>query len=138
MSGSKAAQSNVGTKLTLLIDGQCPLCSREASWLARRDKKGRLGFVDIASDGFDPARYGKTQDEVMGAIHAVTSEGEILTGVEVFRRAYSEIGLGWLLAPTRLPVLRQITDAIYRVFARIRPRLQRKGRGCESGSCKVT
>lgn len=137
MSGSQAAQQNAGAKLTLLIDGQCPLCSREASWLARRDKKGRLGFVDIASKDFDPARYGKTQEEVMGAIHAVTSEGEILTGVEVFRRAYGEIGLGWLLAPTKLPVLRQISDAMYRAFARIRPRLQGKGQGCESGTCKI-
>lgn len=122
-------------RLTLLIDGLCPLCKREAAWLARRDKKNRLAFVDIAAPAFDASKYGRTQDELMGAIHAMTPEGELVTGVEVFRRAYAAIGLGWLLAPTRWPVVRPIADAAYRAFARIRPRLQ--GRSCESGRCRV-
>lgn len=122
-------------RLTILIDGECPLCKREAAWLGRRDRKGRLAFVDIAAPNFEPGEYGKTQDQLMGAIHAVTAEGEMVTGVEVFRLAYSAIGLGWLLAPTRWPLLRPIADAAYRVFARIRPRLQR--RSCDTGRCKV-
>lgn len=122
-------------RLTLLIDGKCPLCKREAALLGRRDRKGRLAFVDIASPSFEPGEYGRTQEELMGAIHAVTPEGEMVTGVEVFRRAYAAIGLGWLLAPTRWPLLRPIAYAAYCVFAHIRPRLQR--RGCDTGRCKI-
>lgn len=125
--------------LTLLIDGECPLCKREVAWLDRRDKHDRLRFVDIASVDFDPALYSKTLDELMGSIHAVTAGGETVTGVEVFRRAYRAIGLGWLVAPTAWPILRPIFDALYRVFAKIRPRLQRGGKDadCDTGRCNI-
>ena len=123
--------------LTMLIDGDCPLCSREVAWLSRRDRQGRLRFVDITADEFDPAEYGKTIDELMGSIHAVTPERETVTGVEVFRRAYRAVGLGWLVAPTAWPVLRPIFDQLYRIFARIRPRLQPRSKGCETGRCRV-
>ncbi len=123
--------------LTMLIDGDCPLCSREVAWLSRRDRHGRLRFVDIAADGFDPAVYGKTLAELMSSIHAVTHDGETVTGVEVFRRAYRAIGLGWLVAPTAWPVLRPIFDHLYRVFARIRPILQPRREDCDTGRCRV-
>ncbi len=125
--------------LTLLIDGECPLCKREVAWLGRRDTRDRLRFVDIAGADFDPAPYGKTLDELMGSIHAVTAGGETVTGVEVFRRAYRAIGLGWLVAPTAWPILRPIFDALYRAFAKVRPRLQRGGKGanCDTGRCNV-
>ncbi len=123
-------------RFTVLIDGDCPLCKREAAWLERRDKHNRLRFVDIAADGFDSSSYGRTFDQLMGSIHGVTASGEIVTGVEVFRRAYGAIGLGWLLAPTRLPILRQCTDFLYRCFARVRPMLQRKD-ACETGACRA-
>lgn len=77
----------------------------------------------------------------MGSIHAVMPDGDLVTGVEVFRRAYRAIGLGWIIAPTAWPVLRQLFDALYRVFAKLRPMLQRKGAGggdnCHSGRCKA-
>ena len=125
--------------LTLLIDGECPLCKREVAWLDRRDKHDRLRFVDIASVDFDPALYSKTLDELMGSIHAVTAGGETVTGVEVFRRAYRAIGLGWLVAPTAWPILRPIFDALYHAFAKIRPRLQRSGKDadCDTGRCNI-
>ena len=126
--------------MTMLIDGECPLCKREVAWLRRRDRHGRLVFIDIAETGFDAGRFGKTQDELMGSIHAVLPSGDLVTGVEVFRRAYRAIGLGWIVAPTAWPVLRPLFDAMYRVFARVRPRLQRGGKGdrdCDTGRCRV-
>lgn len=123
--------------LTLLIDGDCPLCKREVAWLARRDKAGRLKFVDIAAQDFDPQPYARTIPQLMGAIHAVQPDGRMITGVEVFRQAYTAIGLGWLIAPTRWPMVRQLADFAYLVFAKLRPMLQRSGRDCNTGRCKV-
>ncbi|RNC82787.1 MAG: DUF393 domain-containing protein [Phycisphaera sp.] len=123
-------------RFTVLIDGDCPLCKREAAWLQRRDRHSRLRFVDIAAEGFDPSSYDRTLEQLMGSIHGVTASGEIVTGVEVFRRAYGAIGLGWLLAPTTLPVLRRCTDFLYKCFARVRPMLQRKDT-CQNGACRV-
>lgn len=121
---------------TILVDGGCPVCrheSRVLSWLDRG--RGRLRVVDIASPGYDPGEIGCTLDEVMGEIHGIGAGGEIVRGMEVFRRAYAAVGLGWVLAPTRWPVIRPIADAAYRGFARNRVRLF--GGGCGGGGCGV-
>lgn len=132
----QTAQNEPVDRFTLFIDGKCPLCAREAAWMQRRDKSNRLGFVDIAAAEFNPGHYGKTHTDFMGTIHGLTAEGDMVTGVEVFRRAYSAMGLGWLVAPTRWPILKQISEAMYKVFAKLRPYLQRKD-SCRSGACRV-
>ena len=41
----------------------------------------------------------------MKYIHAVLPNGEVVKGVEVFRRIYEVIGLGWVYAVTKLPLI---------------------------------
>lgn len=124
------------TRFLLLIDGQCPLCAREAALLRRLDRgRGRLQLLDIAEPGFDAAEYGATFQDVMGQIHGVTSEGVLVTGVEAFRRAYAAVGLGWVLAPTRWPGLRWLADRLYAWFAANRLRLTGRPGVCETGRC---
>lgn len=124
-------------RFKLLYDGQCPLCSREAAWLQRRSKKGHLAFEDISAPGFDAARYGVTQNEVMGVIHGVYPDGRVVRKVAVFRQAYREVGLGWLLAPTGWPGLRHIADWGYEWFARNRLAIGRLlgAKECETDRC---
>lgn len=123
---------------TILIDGACPLCRREANLLRRMDAgRGRLALIDIADPAFDPAQFGRTHDDVMGTIHGVDRDGTVLTGVEVFRRAYAAVGWGWVLSWSAWPVLRPIADAAYRFFAKYRLRLTGRRDECESGRCRV-
>jgi predicted DCC family thiol-disulfide oxidoreductase YuxK len=118
-------------ELELLYDGECPLCSREVAMLRRLDRgRGRLRLTDIATPGFDPARYGRTQEELMARIHGSLPDGRLVEGMEVFRRAYAAVGLGWLLAPTRWPGLRRLADFAYRWFARNRLRWTGRARSC--------
>ena len=120
----------------VLYDGDCPLCSREIAFLRRRDRAGRIAFEDIAAAGFDPARYGLDHEAVMGRIHGVLPDGSVIEDVEVFRRLYGAIGLGWLVAPTRWPVLCSLFDALYRVFARNRLRWTgRADAACHAERC---
>jgi predicted DCC family thiol-disulfide oxidoreductase YuxK len=122
----------------MLYDGECPLCAREIALLRRLDRgRGRVDFEDIASPGFDAGRYGTTQAALMARIHAALPGGALIEGVEVFRRAYAAVGLGWLVAPTRWPLVRPLADAAYRWFARNRLRLTGRGDACESGRCAV-
>lgn len=115
--------------LTLLYDGGCPLCLREITFLRRRDQRlhgpdGRLAFVDINASGYDPAAHaGISYRAAMGRIHAVLADGTVLQDVAVFRESYRLIGLGWLYAPSAWPVLRQLADALYGLWARWRLRL---------------
>ena len=67
------------TSLTLLYDGACPLCLREVKFLKRRDLHGRLAFVDIDQDTYDPAQWkGIGYREAMARIHAIRADGEVL------------------------------------------------------------
>jgi predicted DCC family thiol-disulfide oxidoreductase YuxK len=124
--------------LTLLYDGDCPLCLREMRWLQSRDRAGRLILVDIAAPGFDAAAWGTTQQELMGVMHGVLPDGRIVRRLEVLRLAWSAVGLGWVMAPTGWPLLRWPSNAVYTLFARHRLRIGRWfGRKCPEGTCSV-
>jgi predicted DCC family thiol-disulfide oxidoreductase YuxK len=117
------APSPTRPEFTLLYDGDCPLCSREVAMLRRRDRgRGHLALVDIAASDFDPARYGRDRESLMARIHGVRPDGTVVEGMEVFRRAYAAVGLGWLLAPSRWPLVGRAFDAAYGWFARNRLR----------------
>jgi predicted DCC family thiol-disulfide oxidoreductase YuxK len=125
-------------QLKLLYDGNCPICRREVQWLKRRDRKENLLLEDIADPAFRADRHGLTQEAVMGAIHGIRSDGSVLRGMAVIREAYRAIGMGWIMAPTGWPIVRPITDWLYRVFARNRLRLGGFfGHGCDGDSCRM-
>ena len=44
--------------LQVFFDGACPICSREVRFARKRDKLGRIQWVDIAATGFDAAALG--------------------------------------------------------------------------------
>ena len=110
-------------KLTLLYDGACPLCVREVSLLKRRDRarhgdQPSIAFVDIDQADYNPEAYaGISYREAMGRIHAITDQGEVLKDLAVFRRAYALVGLGWLYVPSRWPLMRQLADGAYGLWA---------------------
>lgn len=125
-------------QVRVLYDGECPLCAREIRMLERLDAgRGRIDFEDIAAPEFDADRYGLRFDDVMARIHAVLPGGRVVEGVEVFRLAYAAVGLGWLVAPTRWPILRGVADAAYRVFARNRLRWTGRAHVCDSARCQI-
>jgi len=112
--------------LTILYDGGCPLCLREVRFLQGRDRSRngaapRLAFVDIDAAEYNPAAWGGiSYREAMGRIHGVGDDGTVLRDVAVFRRAYGLIGLGWLYAPTRWPVVGPLAEGAYGLWARLR------------------
>lgn len=115
-------------QLTILYDGGCPLCLREVRFLRGRDPRGdRLGFVDIDASDYDPRGHGGIDyREAMARIHGITADGQVLRDVEVFARAYGLVGLGWLYAPSRWPLLGPAINGIYGLWAGAR--LQLTGR----------
>ena len=121
-------------QIRVLFDGECPLCGREIRMLERLDRRrGCVDFEDISKPAFDPAAYGLDAAQVMARIHGVLPDGSIVKGLEVFRRVYAAVGLGWLMAPTRWPLLRDVSEAGYRIFAKNRLRWTGRGADCETG-----
>eukprot|EP00741_Cyanophora_paradoxa_P015723 tig00020904_g15179.t1 len=130
-----------GAEIKLLYDGECPhivqpvfepalepfqtvayrvqqICVKEVDFLKSKDKAGKIIFEDIADPNYDPAMNGGVSwDEAMDKIHAVLPDGSSVVGMEVFRRTYKAIGLGWIYAPTAWPGLRPVFDRVYDVWA---------------------
>lgn len=106
-------------RIKLLYDGQCPLCLREVNFLQRRDNgRGLVAFVDIADDAYNPADHGGVDFETaMGRIHAVRADGTVIQNVEVFRQIYDILGIGWIYAVTKLPVIGPLVDRLYEIWA---------------------
>jgi predicted DCC family thiol-disulfide oxidoreductase YuxK len=114
-------------RLQLFYDGACPICNLEMRRLRSLDGDRRLECLDITAPGFEqPARLGATLLELMGRVHALAPDGRLLAGLDAIRAAYAAVGLGWLLAPTRLPLIRRLADRAYLAFARNRHAISRR------------
>lgn len=106
-------------QIELLYDGQCPLCVREVNFLQKRDGgRGLVAFVDITDDRYSPEAHGGIDYETaMGRIHAVLPDGTTIKNVEVFRRIYEILGIGWVYAVTKLPVVGSVANWLYEIWA---------------------
>jgi len=112
--------------VNLLYDSECPVCMAEVSFLRSHDPHGVLLFTDIAKPDYDPTQPqngGVPYEDAMERIHAVTKEGEVVAGVEVFRRTYGAIGLGWLFAISKIPIVGSVADGVYDTWALNRLRI---------------
>ena len=120
--------------LEVYYDGACALCLREIHWIQRLDRRGRIVCIDIADEAFEPEAVGVPWETLMARLHGRLPDGQWLTGVEVFRRIYSAVGFGWLVAITRWPGISHALDVAYDWFAANRLRLT--GR-CMSEACDL-
>ena len=94
--------------LEVFYDGDCPVCSREARLIARRDRGGRITLTDIAAEDFDADRHGLPMAKFM---------------VEAFRVIYGLLGFHFLVRVSRWPGMSWILNRGYRLFAANRWRL---------------
>jgi len=129
----KTAKLTQMQEIEVFYDGACPLCKREIDWLRKKDTANRIIFTDISNPDFEAEPTGKTYQELMARIHGRLPSGQLIEGVEVFRRLYAAVGYKTLVSLSRWPVVRTLLDLGYRVFAPIRTRLP--GRHCRQGSC---
>lgn len=116
---AKDSLSSPSWQIKLLYDGECPLCLREVNFLKRRDAgRGLVTFVDIADENYTPEAHGGVDYQTaMGRIHAILSDGTVIKNVEVFRRVYEILGMGWVYAATKLPIIGSIVNKLYEIWA---------------------
>ncbi len=113
------SNSNNSWKINLLYDGDCPLCLREVNFLQKKDAgRGLVKFTDIADLDYSPAENGGVDFETaMGRIHAVRADGTVVKNVAVFQEVYEAIGIGWMYAPTKWPIVGPVVNKIYDLWA---------------------
>ena len=111
-------------QIDLLYDSECPICMMEVNFLQKRDINHRIKFTDLSSPLYNPAEHGNVQfKDGMRKIRAVLPDGEVVVGVEVFRKTYDAIGLGWVFGITKLPLIGGMADRLYDLWAENRLRL---------------
>ena len=111
--------------VVIYYDASCPLCTAEMSNLMLRNTQGLLEFVDASPAGFQSPIAGATQLDLMNLIHAQCADGRTVRGVAVFQLAYEGVGLGWVTALTKWPVIRTVADWAYPILVRNRYRIPR-------------
>ncbi|KAL3146332.1 hypothetical protein ABBQ32_003024 [Trebouxia sp. C0010 RCD-2024] len=109
-------------EIKMLYDGDCPLCMREVNMLRKRDKdQNKIRFVDISSAEYSPDdNAGITYEQAMGTIHGILPGDKVITNVDVFRKLYETVGLGWVYAVTRFAPINSLANRIYAVWAKYR------------------
>ena len=101
-------------------DESCYVCSLEINTIRKRGEACGIEFIDISSRDFDNA--GDYETEMIGEFN-----GEQTVGAETFRTMYERMGFKRSVAFSRLPVVKQIFDTGYYIFAYwIRPYLPKK------------
>ena len=110
------------SKDKVYYDESCYVCSLEINAVRKRGEACGIEFVDISSSSFDPAGV-DFESEMRGEF-----EGKESVGIETFRLMYEKMGYKRAVCFSRLPVLKQLFDAGYYLFAHwIRPNLPKKG-----------
>jgi predicted DCC family thiol-disulfide oxidoreductase YuxK len=114
--------NTVSPRVTVWYDGACPLCRREIALMRRLDRRGRIGFVDVASGSADCPI---DRSELLARFHA-REDGQLYDGAAAFAAMWRAIPwlrpLGLL---ARLPILSGLLELAYRFFLKLRPGLQR-------------
>ncbi len=101
-------------------DESCYVCSLEINTIRKRGEACGIEFVDISSSDFD--NDGDYETEMIGEF-----DGNKTVGAETFRKMYEKLGFKRAVFASRLPILKQIFDAGYYVFAYwLRPYLPKK------------
>ncbi len=131
-------QEPIRNQFEVFFDGNCPMCKREIAMVRRKDKQNLLKLTDISNPDFDlPDR---SHSVLMREIHGRYPDGTFVTGIEVFREIYQRIGFGFLVKPTRLPIVRHVLEAAYWVFAKFRFWLAMRGvkKRASQSVCKIS
>ncbi|OUU31130.1 MAG: hypothetical protein CBB97_00375 [Candidatus Endolissoclinum sp. TMED37] len=104
-------------------DENCYVCSFEINAIRKRGESCGIEFVDISSPNFSNESLQDFETEMIGNF-----SGDETVGIETFRRMYEKMGFSKSVAFSRLPIIRQVFDCGYKVFAYgIRPYLPKRG-----------
>ena len=109
--------------LTVYFDGSCPLCRREISLYRSLRSQRTLKWVDVSAPATLPT--GLTCELAMQRFHVQDGLGRVYSGAQAFSVLWRCFAgwriLGWI---TAIPPFSWLFEGAYRVFLRVRPRVQ--------------
>jgi predicted DCC family thiol-disulfide oxidoreductase YuxK len=129
-------------KTVVVYDGLCGLCTQSVTLIKRLDWLHRLDYVDTQDWEQVHVRFPQLdQQDILGQIHVVPSDGRVYVGYEGMRRITKQLPLiAWLYPLMFLPGVTWLGPKIYGWIAAHRYEISRRlGHpvSCENGTCKV-
>ncbi len=125
--------------LTVFYDGSCPLCRREIGWYRRRHALAPIDWLDVSRcpDAVLPAGHERQtllarfhvalRQTLLARFHVALPDGRVTSGAAAFLAVWLRYpGLRWGARLASIPPLPWLLERGYRVFLRVRPRLQRR------------
>ncbi len=116
--------------MTVLYDGDCPLCRREIAVYQGLAAREPVRWVDVSAPGTDLPDERST---LMARFHVQREDGSLLSGAEAFLALWARLpGWRWLAFLGRLPGAAWLMERAYVGFLRVRPAMQRAARGLDA------
>lgn len=114
-----------GGRLTVLYDGDCPLCAREIAFYRRQAGAECIEWRDIGISGDGQCPSGIARGDAIARFHVVGPNGDVTIGGDAFCSIWSSLPafrrLGYI---ARKPLCRWVLNGAYSVFLKLRPVLQ--------------
>ncbi len=111
--------------LTVYYDGSCPVCSREINWYKNRRATETITWQDVSKENDSHVACDLQTNQAMERFHVRRSDGTLVSGAAAFSELWSSIpALKVIGFVTKLPVVRSIAEAAYKVFLYFRSRRQ--------------
>ena len=108
------------------FDGACPLCVREIAWMRRLDRRNAIAFVDVSRPATEDGAGCPVDRSVLLARFHALEDGRVVSGAAAFAPMWRAAPL---LRPLGLATRNGLAlaglERLYRLFLRVRPRLQR-------------
>jgi predicted DCC family thiol-disulfide oxidoreductase YuxK len=133
-----ARDRQASAPLTVLYDGECPLCRREIAHLQRladrQDDGAGLCFIDLhGAQGRALAADPAERARLLARFHVQRADGSRLQGAAAFAAMWRRLpGWRWLGRLAALPGMGRLMEAAYDAFLRLRPWLQTQVRRWEA------
>lgn len=112
--------------LSVLYDGDCPLCSREIGWYQKLDANERIRWINLRDPAVSSLPENIRREDALARFHVVQENGSVASGAAAFVRlwqAYPGLRLAARLCSKPLPLA--VLERAYRLFLPIRPALAR-------------
>lgn len=104
--------------ITVFYDGKCGICSKEIDYYRKLSPDGIFMWQDVNQAAKDLKQEGINLTEGLKFLHAKDNNGKLHVGINAFILIWQQLGYWRILAKLiSYPILRQVTDNLYRVFA---------------------
>ena len=104
--------------ISVFYDDRCTLCRREIEYYKKISYPDIISWCAISQHIYTLEKYGISYTEGLKILHAINAERKMCRGVDTFIFIWQQLsGWKWLARFIKLPIIYQISKALYSIFA---------------------